>query len=449
MKFKPYPKYKASGVEWLGEVPSEWQVSRLKRVAESFPSNVDKKSVEGEEQVLLCNYTDVYYNEQITSGMEFMRATATAAQIDRFTLREGDVIITKDSETADDIGRSAYVPQNLPGIVCGYHLSMIRVGTAANGRYIKKLFESHFLRASLEVSAQGLTRVGLGQYQIDNLILPLPPIEDQEQIALYLDRETAKLDTLIAKQEKLIELLQEKRQAMISHAVTKGLDPSVPMKDSGIEWLGKVPEHWDVKQLRHIAMVVRGASPRPAGDPIYFSSESEGNVPWVTVAEVTKDANPYLTYVREYLTPLGANQSQQFNRDTLILTNSGATLGVPKILKLDCCANDGILAFRYPEASSNILYMYYFLLTQTERLRTEMKQGGGQPNLNTNIVKDIWVPQPPLNTQLEIVNYLTLQTEKLDSLIVKAMSFIELMREHRTALISAAVIGKIDVREAA
>src|SRR5690606_3560427 len=215
-------------------------------------------------------------------------------------------------------------------------------------------------------------------------------------IAAFLDRETAKIDSLIDEQEKLIALLTEKRQASIVRAVTKGLNANVRLKDSGVPWLKDVPVHWEVKKLRYVANVVRGASPRPAGDPRFFASDSESgvNCPWVTVAEVTKDENVFLNEVVEYLTPTGVEHSQIFEAGTLIFTNSGATLGVPKILAIDCCANDGILAFRRLSDNVDIRFLYYFLLTTTERLRTEMKQGGGQPNLNTGIVKEMSVALP-------------------------------------------------------
>lgn len=287
---------------------------------------------------------------------------------------------------------------------------------------------------------------GLSVELISNIGVPYPPLNEQSAIAAFLDRETAKIDALIAEQEKLLALLTEKRQATISHAVTKGLNPDAPMKDSGVEWLGEVPGHWEIKQLRHIARIVRGASPRPAGDPKFFSEDSDENTPWVTVAEVTKDSEMYLESVKEYLTPLGVEQSQIFESGTLVFTNSGATLGVPKILAVNCCANDGILAFRDLSPSVNIIFAYNFLLTTTERLRTEMKQGGGQPNLNTDIVKNIRFALPPLDEQLEIVSFLGQELARLNELALEADKGIALLRERRAALISAAVTGQIDVR---
>lgn len=252
MSFPAYQEYKDSGVAWLGDVPSHWKVTRLKLACEVFPSNVDKKSADGEQVVRLCNYTDVYYNDTIAAEMPFMEATASDDQIAKFTLRAGDTIITKDSETPDDIARSSYVPTNLPGVVCGYHLSMVRPSHRAHGAFIKRYFDTASSRAYFHVSANGLTRVGLGQYAVDNAPIALPPLEEQSAIAAFLDRETAKIDALVAEQERLIALLKEKRQAVISHAVTKGLNPKSPMKDSGIEWLGEIPAHWELSSVGRV-----------------------------------------------------------------------------------------------------------------------------------------------------------------------------------------------------
>ena len=175
MSFPRHAKYKDSGVEWLGQIPSHWKVLRLKHACKVFPSNVDKHSRDDEPPVLLCNYTDVYYNERITADMPFMAVTASAEQITRFTLKGGDTIIIKDSETADDIAIAAYVPADLPGVLCGYHLSMVRPRASICGAYVKRLFDSFYAKARFAVAANGLTRVGLGQYALDNIELPFPP----------------------------------------------------------------------------------------------------------------------------------------------------------------------------------------------------------------------------------------------------------------------------------
>lgn len=224
MSFPRYPEYKDSGVEWLGVVPTHWVTEPLKRHCHVMPSNIDKKSVEGEPLVLLCNYTDVYYHDEITMALDFMKATASRTQIQRFTLRKGDVVFTKDSESADDIAIPAFVPSDLPGVVCGYHLAIARSAHTLHGKFLKWYFDSQPAKAYFCVSANGLTRVGLSQYASDNLSVPVPPFNEQALIAAFLDHETARIDALVAEQQRLIELLKEKRQAVISHAVTGKID---------------------------------------------------------------------------------------------------------------------------------------------------------------------------------------------------------------------------------
>lgn len=220
----PAAPMKDSGVEWLGAVPEHWEVRRLKQACEVFSSNVDKKSYENEPAVLLCNYTDVYYNEQITTVIDFMCATASSDEITKFTLRAGDTIITKDSESADDIAIAAYVPRDLPGVICGYHLAMVRPRGTTSGAFVKRLFDSTYAKSCFAVAANGLTRVGLGQYALNNVDLPFPSFEEQQTITAFLDRETAKIDDLTAEAQRTITLLQERRTALISAAVTGKID---------------------------------------------------------------------------------------------------------------------------------------------------------------------------------------------------------------------------------
>ncbi len=161
MRYLAYPAYKDSGVEWLGEVPEHWKVKKLKFLATTRPSNVDKKSTPSQIPVSLCNYTDVYYNEEITPRISFMKATATADQINKFSLRQGDIIVTKDSEDPNDIAIPAFVPKDLDGVVCGYHLTMIRSFSENSGAYIKRIFDSAYARSLFATRANGLTRYGL------------------------------------------------------------------------------------------------------------------------------------------------------------------------------------------------------------------------------------------------------------------------------------------------
>jgi len=441
MSFPRYPKYKDSGVEWLGEVPKHWEVQRLKRICHVFPSNVDKKTVDGETPVLLCNYTDVYYNDRIVEDMEFMPATATDDQIAKFTLRAGDTIITKDSETADDIAVAALVPNDLPGVVCGYHLSMVRPREGIRGAFVKRLFDSAYAKSCFAVRANGLTRVGLSQYELDNVEMPVPPPAEQTAIAAFLDRETAKIDALIAEQQRLIELLQEKRQAVISHAVTKGLNPDVPMKDSGIEWLGKVPEHWSVIRMRRVGEIGQGSA-----FPHSIQGQESGELPWFKVKDMNGPGNEIeMRTADNYVTVKLAEEIRAtiFPADTVIFPRVGAALLTNKrrILVTRSITDDNVYGFIPANIHPRFLYLL-LLLVDMERLCSP----GLVPTVTFSVIKDLYIPLPPPKEQNDIVASVETRLEKLTQLQAEAEHAIALLQERRSALISAAVTGQIDVR---
>jgi type I restriction enzyme S subunit len=413
MSFPRYPAYKPSGVEWLGEVPEHWTLAPLKKLLD-IQNGSDYKAVETKDGYPV-----------IGSGGPF----AFASQYHY----EGESVLLGRKGTID---RPLYVRERFWAVDTMYW-SKIRDG--AHGRFA--FYTSQcipFQYYSTNTALPSMTKSLLGSH-----IVAVPCETEQGAIATFLDHETAKIDALIAEQQRLIELLQEKRQAVISHAVTKGLNPDAPMKDSGVEWLGEVPEHWDVKSCRNIASIGRGASPRPAGDSRYFGGDF---IPWVTVAEITKDCSMWLCSTEQYLTEEGAANSTVFSSGTVIYSNSGATLGVPKILKIDCCANDGVVGFRGLDLSLKPEFLYHFLWQLTDSIREWAKQGQGQPNLNTEIIKSIKIPLPPLEEQVDILRKLDEDLFVFDSLVSEADKAQFLLGERRSALISAAVTGQIDVR---
>lgn len=220
----PNAKMKPSGIEWLGDIPEHWEVRKLKYVAEIFPSNIDKHSKEGEKAIRLCNYTDVYKNDYITNDMDLMVATASNEQIEKFTLLINDVIITKDSETANDIAIPAFVKENLENVVCGYHLSVMRPNEKIHGEFLFRVLQSKTINIQFEVNANGVTRVGLGTYSQKSPKVPIPPIEEQQQIVSYIETETSKLDQTISTIEKEIALVEEYKTSLIAEAVTGKID---------------------------------------------------------------------------------------------------------------------------------------------------------------------------------------------------------------------------------
>ncbi len=245
---------KPSGIDWLGEVPEHWEVALIKHVADVRFSGVDKHSHDHETPVRLCNYTDVYKNDRITDDMDLMRATATAAEIARLTLKAGDVILTKDSETPDDIGVPAWVPEDLPGVVCAYHLGLLRpVPDRVLGEFLFRAIGSARTAQQFHVLATGVTRFALGKHDVKNAVIALPPVEEQKTICRWITEECKPLDDAIARTEEEIKLIREYRDRQIADVVTGQVDvrgwqpgPEDVADDTALAVLGD--EHEDVTE---------------------------------------------------------------------------------------------------------------------------------------------------------------------------------------------------------
>lgn len=218
-------RLKPSGLEWLGDVPEHWNVMPLKAVATVAFSGVDKLTEEGETPVLLCNYTDVYRNEKITSELAFMKATASPHEIARFALRKGDVLMTKDSETPDDIGVPAWVSEDISGVVCGYHLALLRPrGAVAVGSFIYRALCAPHVANQFRVAAAGVTRFGLAKRDIQTAVIAVPPIAEQLNIVEWLENETAELHKATSGAKAEIDLMREYRDRLVADVVTGQID---------------------------------------------------------------------------------------------------------------------------------------------------------------------------------------------------------------------------------
>ena len=450
-RFRRYPDYRDSGVEWLGEIPAHWEVRRLKTLASIRPSNVDKKSKEGEVPVRLCNYVDVYYNDFITAELEFMSATATPEQARRFQLRAGDVLITKDSESWNDIAVSTFVPEDLPEVLCGYHLAQIQPGPDLDGRFLARQFSAIGPRDQFYVAANGITRFGLGGAAIRTGLFAVAPLEEQRVIVAFVNRETAKIDALVAKKERLVELLQAKRAALITSAVTRGLDPNVPMKDSGVKWLGEIPAHWGVKRLRHLLHhIEQGWS--PSCENREASADEWGVLKAGCVNRGVFLASEHKA-LPSTLTPIPGLEVRQ--GDLLMSRASGSRDLIGSVAVVPKCRPHLLLCdkvFRLHTTSSAAprQFLGYAMNSRIVRWQIEsvISGGGGlASNISQEAVKDIVVVQPPRTERQKVVGYLDRETVRIDALMAQVHQAIDHLKEYRTALISTAVTGKIDVRK--
>ena len=435
-RFPPYPEYRNSGVKWLGKIPAHWDVRRLKTIASVRLSNVDKHSEEGQVAVKLCNYVDVYYNDLITADLDFMSATATPEQVRRFLLHVGDVLITKDSESWNDIAVPAVVGEDLSDVLCGYHLAHITPGADLDGRFLARQFSAIGTRDQFYVAANGITRFGLGGDAIRTGVFPVAPIEEQRAIADFLDRETAKIDALVARKERLIELLQEKRTALIARAVTRGLDPNVPLKDSGVEWLGEIPAHWGIRQGRYLYRALN--LPSQVGDAV-VTAYRDGQV----TLRANRRAEGYTFAVQEV-------GYQHVRAGDLVIQGMDAFAGAigvsdssgkcsPEYLVLEPLARD--TDNRYFAAALRLMAQRRYILVVCNAVRERA------PRFRTPEFRNVFLPKPPETEQQLIRDFIDRETAKIDRFMVKVQDAIGCLKEFRIGLISAAVIGKIDVRK--
>ena len=457
----PYPAYRPSDVPWLGDVPEHWEVRRLEHVASYRTSSVDKKAEEGETPVRLCNYTDVYYQDRIRAGAgDFMEATASPREIARFGLRVSDVLVTKDSEDWQDIGVPALIEETAADFVCGYHLGIIRAGEELDAGFLFRLMQSGAVNQQLQTSASGVTRYGLPNSAVSDATLPLPPLDEQRAIAAFLDRETERIDALVAKKRQLIERLQEYRTALITRTVTRGLppdsaraaglDPSPRLKPSGVEWLGDVPEHWEVQRLEHVA-AYRTSS---------VDKKTEGGEVPVRLCNYTD------VYYRDRIRAsdgdfMGATASPReiarfklVKGDVLVTKDSEDWRDIAVPALIEETADDFVCGYHLgiirsgPSLDSMFLFRAMQSVAVNRQLQTSAS-GVTRYGLPNSAVGETVLPLPPLEEQRTIAAFLDRQTARLHELSSKVDSAIERLQEHRTALITAAVTGKVDVRELA
>lgn len=425
MSYLAYQSYFKPDVDWLDEIPSHWEVRRSKTMIALQKSKVGKSA---SDHVLLSLTLGGVVPRDVSEGGKF------PAEFDTYQVVEPHDLVFCLFDI-DETPRTIGIARD-DGMITGAY-SVYR----ALGSCVPEYACYYFLHID---SFKGLRPFYTGLRKVvradtfSRIEMPAPPVDEQTQIAKFLDYETAKIDALIEKQQQLIALLKEKRHAVISHAVTKGLNPDAPMRDSGVEWLGEVPAHWDVKHIKRLSPVKRGASPRPIDDQKYF--DDDGEFAWTRIADVTA-SHMYLENSLQRLSDLGSSMSVKLEPGSLFLSIAG-TVGKPCIAAIKACIHDGFVYFPQLKIPNKFLY-YIFAGGQAYKGLGKM---GTQLNLNTDTVGGIKIAVPPIEEIETIVAHLDQMTNRYGALIQKQEELVELVQERRTALISATVTGKIDVR---
>lgn len=400
--------------------PTGWKLDRLYNLALLRTSNVDKNSEEGERPVLLCNYTDVYNNERIDGALRFMEATANEGEIEKFSLEPGDVVITKDSESPDDIGVPALVAEKVDDLLCGYHLAILRpFKSVIAGRYLFYALASRLSAYQFYLAANGVTRFGLTYQGTKNIRIRFPPVRQQLRIADFLDHKTTEIDALIAKKQELIAKLKEQRIAIITQSVTKGIDSKVPMRDSGFDWLGQIPTHWEVKRLKWAVMLQRGHD-LPTEERI------DGSVPIVTSSGISGSHNFAIA------------------KAPGIVTGRYGTVGTFYLIEEDYWPLNTTLYST--DLHGNCPRFLLRLLENIAPLFLLNSVKSAVPGVDRNDVLSIPVALPDREEQIRIADHIDKRSREIDELTGKIKAAITRLTEYRTALITAATTGEIDVR---
>lgn len=428
---KPYPQYKDSGVEWLGEIPEGWEVKKLKNIGEALigltyePSSV----VDETDGILVLRSSNVQGESIVNKDNVYVKGIVK----DRLKTKLNDILICARNGSKDLVGKNGLIDQEFVNVTFGAFMLIFR---SRFNKFLFRVFNSNlFDYQSGSFSTTTINQLTVGN--IYSFLVPFPPLDEQKVIATFLDRETAKIDTLIAKQEQLISLLEEKRQALISHAVTKGLDPNAKMKDSGVEWLGEIPEGWEVKLAKRMFRA-RLEKSKP-NDPQLAVTQLYGVIP--------QDEFIKKTGKKVALAINGTDSFRHVEKNDFVISLRSFEGGIEFSLY------SGSVSPAYSVLCSNVKINYnYFtklfkclpFIIALRSLTDSLRDG---KSISYENFSKLFLPFPPISQQKIIADQIDNQIQKIELLKTKTKSAIELLKEKRSALISSTVTGKIDVRE--
>ncbi|MCJ8158652.1 restriction endonuclease subunit S [Sphingomonas sp. LaA6.9] len=434
MSFPAYPSYQDSGVEWLGFVPSDWRVVRLKTMLEEVDERVGAQDV---ELLGLSKSAGVVKRSELSQG------AAESSDYGKYKLvKPGQLVMNKmqawngvfaisshHGMVSPDYSVFTFLQPKYGPLLC----AALRTDLAAGELFTR-------------CRGMGTAFLRLNTGDLLDVRVAIPPDEDVPGIATFLDRETAKIDALVDEQRRLIELLKEKRQAVISHAVTKGLDPTVPMKDSGVEWLGDVPAHWDIWSLKHLCSHVVDClhtTPTYDGELIY---------PAIRTADVER-GRLLLDQARLVSREIYEERIQRLRplAGDVLYSREGERFGLAALVPegVELCLGQRMMMFRCAPSAAPT-YLMWTLNSDAVYQQVLSDLGGAtSPHINISDIINFKIPVAPLEEQHQIATVISGQVERFDALLKEANRAIGYLQEHRAALISASVTGKIDVRESA
>jgi len=451
MSLQRYARYKDSGVEWLGNIPEGWNVRRLKHVA-SLKGRLGWQGLRSDEYTEQGPYlvtSEHFKNDRVEWERCYHVSQDRYDLAPEIQLRDRDLLLMKDGAA---MGKLAFIDK-LPRPAClNSHLLLIRpLGQSFDNRFLYYILGSPAFKVYMSQERTGTTFFGISQESIGNFAFPVPSINEQRLILEFLEHETEKIDTLIEEQQRLIELLKEKRQAVIAHAVTKGLNPDAPMKDSGINSLGAIPAHWKLKRVKHVIQSIeQGWSPQCENRQADEAEWAILKVGCVNGGIFDPSENKALPsdLVADSSLSIQAGDVLISRANTRELVGSTASVSHSFPRHLLC---DKLYRIRVGHRICSPDYLAKYFSSPHARSEIELAASGASSsmvNIGQSTILDLVLPLPPLKEQEQILGNIQAACIAIDTLQLKARQAISLLQERRTALISAAVTGKIDVRQA-
>jgi len=433
MRLPRYPKYRSSTIPWAIEIPEHWELRKTK-----FLFDLMQRPCREDDGIVTA-----FRDGEVTlrSNRRIDGFTNALQEIGYQGIRHGDLVIHAMDAFAGAIGVSDSEGKSTPVYsVCRPKPDV------SNSWYYGRLLRHMALSGFINALAKGIRErsTEFRWAEAGNVLLPVPSIKEQSSIVEFLDRETAKIDALVEEQRRLIELLKEKRQAVISHAVTKGLNPDAPMKDSGIEWLGEIPEHWKVGPIKRWFRTTSGGTP-PTDRPEEFYTD-EGGFPWIRTTDLN---NGVLETFEVSITEkaISATACSMLPKGCVLVAMYGGegTIGKNSLLAIPACINQAVCAL-VPNAEFSERFTHRYIEFFRPYWMIGAESSRKDPNISQDLIRNAAILCPPGGEQLAIADYLDHETVRFDRLMTEATRAIDLLQERRTALISAAVTGKIDVR---
>ena len=439
---KKYDEYKDSGVEWIGEVPSHWEVVKIKQVCKNekyaiktgpFGTQLKGQELQPEGDVVVYNQRNVIDNS--FDNVQFYVTKEKAKSLSSFYTKPGDILVT----SRGTIGRAAILEGKYPmGIL---HPCLIAIRLNENKCLQKWLMtyvnETNCFKTDVTLSSNATTIDVIYTETLKNIAIPIPPLYEQQTIATYLDKKCGEIDKVISAQQKRIALLQELKQSIITHAVTKGLDPNVEMKDSGVEWIGKVPKHWEVMKTS-LAFHGIGSGTTPSTSKPEFYNEETGKY-WLQTGDLNDGV---ITDTSKKVTELAIKTCnlKSYPKDSVVIAMYGATIGKVGILGITSATNQACCVLPKSKNMSSKYAFYEFLACKPALLVSAI--GGGQPNISQDTIKKQKIVVPPFTEQQTIATYLDKKCASIDSSISKAQHQVALLQEYKQSLITEVVTGK-------